>query len=330
MSINTEYFYERKSCPVCNTDSSKEFFRSPLSEGPVRELISDHYRQQGTVNWSLVSKTDYVICECQNCRLIYQKHVPTMSVLEDVYTRWIANEGLTRIEHDMLTLSQYRQISGEFEILFNMIGKKPGDITFLDYGFGHGRWARVARGMGAKVYATEIGDDKPRLAATLGVEMISEADIQGMKFDIVHTEQVFEHLTEPAETFRRLATATGGIFKMAVPRHFGVENLLKTKGMPTRSPFNKLVGGGKFSKEDMSYIALLPLEHLNTYSRTTADYLAKQNGMTIVSRTRQRTASIDTTSIKRLGRSLVGLGKVVAKQIQRDSGDYWIMRPARA
>ncbi len=41
----------------------------------------------------------------------------------------------------------------------------------LDYGMGYGRLARVARAFGATVFATEIGEDKHRLAATLGVQI---------------------------------------------------------------------------------------------------------------------------------------------------------------
>ena len=291
-------------------------------------MIEDHYRQQGTVNWKVTCGTEYLVHECANCKFIYQKYVPNSDVLEDLYSCWISKEGLTEIEHNMLTISNWRQIAGELEVLFHVTDKKAGDITFLDYGFGYGRWARVARGMGARVFATEIGDDKPRLASTLGIEMIDDRDIDRMKFDIVHTEQVFEHLTEPAETFKRLSHATLGIFKIAVPRHYNVQTLLRTKGMATQSPLNKVIAGQRLSREDRTYIALLPLEHLNLYAAETMEYLARMNGMRIVSRSRRRTLTIDTTDVDHFVRTLVkGLGTAVAKKIRTEANGYWVMRP---
>jgi hypothetical protein len=328
MTLNEAYFRERTRCPVCAGSSSEEVYRSPLSEPPIRLMIEDHYKEQGTVNWPLICGTDYVVLQCNNCKLIYQKYVPNDDVLEDLYSRWISKEGLTRFEHGMLTTPNFRQIAGELEYLFHMTGKKAGDISLLDYGFGHGRWARVARGMGARVFATEIGDDKPVLAATLGVEMIQDQDIDGMKFDIVHTEQVFEHLVDPAETFKRLARATNSIFKIAVPRHSNAPNLLRTKGMATSSPLNKLLAGHRLSREDETYLALLPLEHLNLYPRETVEYLASTNGLTIVSGKRRRTLTIDTTSAGNVLRSLAkGLGTAVVKEIRPRTGEYWVMQP---
>jgi hypothetical protein len=329
MTFNKAYFHERAKCPVCASASSTEIYKSLLSEAPVRNIIEDHYRQQGTVNWALIYGTEYLVCQCANCKFIYQKHVPNPVVLDDLYSRWISKEGLNKIEHDMLTISNFRQIAAELEFLFHMTGKNAGDISFLDYGFGYGRWARVARGMGARVFATEIGDDKRRLAATLGVEMIDDGDINSMKFDIVHTEQVFEHLTEPAEIFKRLTRATSGIFKMAIPRHSDAPTLLRTKGMATQSPLNKVIAGQRLSREDETYFALLPLEHLNVYPRETVEYLARTNGMMIVSGTRRRTLTIDTTGVGNFVRSLVkGVGTAVVKEIQRETGEYWVMRPA--
>ncbi len=58
-----------------------------------------------------------------------------------------------------------------------------------------------------------------------------------MSFDIVHTEQVLEHLIQPGRDFARLARATRCLFKVAVPARPNAASLLRAKGLAAESHY---------------------------------------------------------------------------------------------
>lgn len=323
-SVNEKFFSVRAACPVCGSIEVSQIYCCGLTDSPVRDFISSHYEQQGKVDWSLLEGTDFVLCACRACELVYQRNVPGDVVLNSIYNDVISPAFLERIEAERLTVDNFNQIAGELGVLFRMTGKAPSRIRFLDFGFGRGRWARVARAMGATVFATETGEEKKAIAAGIGVEIIADEAIDGMRFDIVHTEQVFEHLTDPATHFRRLAAVTDGIMKVAVPQHGDIGALLARKGMTSVSPFNdRLLKRRRLTGEDHDYVAIQPLEHLNAYARKTIDVLAAANGMRVVSRTRVGSVAVD---VGRLANSAVRVGAMLAKRFRADTG-YYLLRP---
>jgi hypothetical protein len=327
MSFNAEHFQLRERCPVCSAADNPDIYRCALTADPVRSFIATHYAPQGQVDWSLFQGTDYVLAECGGCGLIYQRAVPNAALLDALYNRMISPAFLEGVERERLTIDNFNQIAGETAVLLRMAGKPPSEVRWLDYGFGHGRWARVARAMGTQVYATEIGEEKKAAAAALGVRIVSDAEVDAMRFDVVHTEQVLEHLAEPGRDFARLAAVTAGILKVAVPRHRNLHALLAAKGMTPRSPIGRALRGEALSQEDDTYVAVQPLEHLNTFCARTMERLAADNRMRIVSRVRRAAVPIDLSDARRLRGSLVQLGKMAAKMIIRPDGGYYLFRP---
>ncbi|WP_342363200.1 class I SAM-dependent methyltransferase [Terrarubrum flagellatum] len=327
-SVNRAHFVERACCPACASVNTVEIYAAPLNEPPVRDFIASHYATQGEVNWSYLSGTDYVLDECADCELIFQRFIPNDALLNHIYCEMIDPEKLSRVENSRLTIDTFHRIAGEMDVLFRLAGKPPAEIRFLDYGYGHGRWARVARAMGAEVYATEIGEDKIASAAALGVRMIPDAEIDNMRFDIVHTEQVFVHLVDPAATFKRLAAVTDGIMKVAVPTQTRAKELVQSKGLTAASPFKKIVAGETLSRQDLTYISLQPLEHLNTYSVKTFERLCAAHGMRIISRTRRASIPLNIMTPKLALGSLKRAASMIAKTILPPVSAYFVMSPA--
>lgn len=323
MRIDPRYFRERKDCVVCGSPHREILFSAPMDQGTVRSFIASHFEQQGVIDWELLAGTDFELVQCRNCRLIYQVAEPTDAMMGVIYTRMIGHDFLARFERSKLSVDQFNVVAGEIAHLFRMVDKPPSEIRFLDYGMGHGRFARVARAMGATVYATEIGHEKARIAAELGIHIIPEKAIDDERFDIIHTEQVFEHLTAPGETFRRLAAVTDGVMKVAVPVVGPIAKVLRKKGMATESPFAR----GNRRPHDDIYAAIQPLEHLNIFPRAAIDYLARANNMQVVSRTRGGAAAVDISSPTRLLGSMKELGRVTARAIVRRDRGYNLLRP---
>jgi hypothetical protein len=298
-----------------------------LDSGTLREFIESHYRLQGSVNWSYLKQAQFELSHCAVCDLIFQTNAPTDKLLTHLYTEMISPEYLEYLEVQSFSTTEFMRTAGELAVLFRLTRKPPLEVTFLDYGFGWGRWGRVARAMGATVYATEIGEDKKELARSLGVTVLEDAEIDGRQFDIVHTEQVAEHLVEPGRDFQRLAAATGCVLKVAVPARGRIKELLLTRGMPAVSPFCRTHAGGRAERTDDAYNSVHPLEHLNAFSGATMKWLARANNLRIVSRVRHRISALDLTGIGPFAKSAFGITKQAGKMmIQPDMG-YYLFRP---
>lgn len=279
------------------------------------------------VDWSLLADADFEVRHCRRCDLIYQNNVPGDALLKEIYTRMISPESLGQYERDLLTLDNFQRIAGEFATIFRQLDKPIPDIRMLDYGMGMGRWARVARGIGAKVYATEIGDDKYALGSALGIEMLKEQEIDGKTFDFVHTEQVCEHLVHPGRDFARLAKtlAPGGLFKVAVPYRGKLERILREGRLSDRALF-ATAGARDIPGDAEASGAIQPLEHLNAFSARTIDWLARDNGLEIVAQVRRRSVAIDTGSIGGMASGFKRLGVELTKAAIRLRIGYYLLR----
>jgi 2-polyprenyl-3-methyl-5-hydroxy-6-metoxy-1,4-benzoquinol methylase len=326
----TAGFDVRPCCPVCGSRNTLRLYAAPYRDEPVRSLVASNYAEQGIVDWPLLEAAEFVVVQCRRCDLVYQSNVPDDALLEVIYTRMISSAALDMSERALLTLDNFQRIAGEFSALFERVGKPPAEIRMLDFGMGHGRWARVARGMGATVYATEIGEEKKRLGRSLGIEMIEDAEIDGMDFDLIHTEQVMEHLVHPGRDFARLARALRprGVLKIAIPYRGRLDTLLPKRGMPRVALY--AAGGARAMPGDMeAFAAVQPLEHLNAFSRETIAWLATESGLEIVGETRRRSVSIDTDGPAALVRGAKRLSIELAKAAMRHRiGYYLLQRPA--
>ena len=89
----------------------------------------------------------------------------------------------------------------------------------LDYGSGRGRWARAALSEGFRVVAYEPSVERGGEVAPPFHLVHSEADLAGMHFDVIHLEQVLEHVPDPLETLMRLKVYCGSqtLIRITVP-----------------------------------------------------------------------------------------------------------------
>jgi SAM-dependent methyltransferase len=326
--FNQRYFSSRDECPVCGSNQYKIIYSCSLTSDPIRGMISTHYRCQGLINWEYLEGTDYTICDCTNCELIYQRNIPNDVVLNQIYNVMISPVFLKKFETSLLTVGNFENIANELGALFRRISKHPTQALVLDYGFGYGRWARVAVAMGAKVFATEISPEKISFAQTIGVEIIDDGAISEMRFDLIHAEQVFEHLTHPRQVFERLASALapGGVMIVGVPRQGKIRRLLKQYGMidwsPLEGAWNPDVGkrGGRRYQD---YNCIIPLEHLNAFSRKAIETLGNNSDLRLLSQLRRQVIPLHLSNVSAMGQSVVELSKTFATpMLRRESGSY--------
>jgi SAM-dependent methyltransferase len=336
IACNSAYFVPREACPVCEGVNAVALHCSSYVENPVRDFVESHYRDQGVVNFSYLDGTDFVLCDCPDCGTLYQRNVPNDFLLGKIYNEMSSPKSVFQRAMRDLTIAEFEAISGELTELFLRVAKPPRDIRFLDYGFGYGSWARVAVALGAHVYATEISPDKIAYAKEIGVKILSEQEWPDLEFDIVHTEQVFEHLPQPAREFRRLAklVAPGGIMKVAVPPARNIRKLLKASGMSSTSPLERVWRSEterKRARESANYMCVVPLEHLNVFSVRSMQALARREKLALLSTVRKQAVPLSIFGAGRLRQTSKDFAKVIAKVtlrtlLRRDSGYYLFKR----
>jgi SAM-dependent methyltransferase len=106
-------------------------------------------------------------------------------------------------------------------------------------------------------------------AGRFGITTLSWEELPEHRFDLVNTEQVFEHLPDPRNAITTLAASLnpGGLLKISVPRG--------------RNSTRRIAKGDWSAPKESSHSLnpVAPLEHLNCYSRTAVSQLAGHAGL---------------------------------------------------
>ncbi|HVZ01281.1 MAG TPA: class I SAM-dependent methyltransferase [Dongiaceae bacterium] len=334
-ACNGAYFVARTACPVCLSRNARTLYAGSYTEDPVKSFVLSHYKGQGTVNLDYLAGTDFIVDECGDCGTVYQRHVPNDLLLDKIYNEFISQDTLYPRAMRNLTLPRFEFRAGELIELFSLLPKRPGEVRFLDYGFGYGSWSRIAVAMGAEVCATEISAEKIAYGSAIGVKMVDEAALAGMQFDIVHTEQVFEHLLDPHGDFLKLGrlVAPGGIMKVSVPPAGNIRGLLAARGMSAVSPLVsdwQSPAERRAAEANAGYMCIVPLEHVNVLTEKGVRLLAREAGLRLIGTVRQQAVPVSTASAGRFIRSLKELGRAAARvalrRLARRDWGYYVLR----
>src|SRR5690606_33840620 len=138
-----------------------------------------------------------------------------------------------------------------------------------DFGAGTGLWLQVAAALGCRTSAAEIGAGAAASLAQAGHQVFNPAALPSNQFDLINTEQVFEHLVDPRGLAIELARALrpGGILRISVPNGSDVRALLAAPNWTAR----------KGSEGSLNAVA--PLEHLNCFDHRSLLRLGSEAGL---------------------------------------------------
>ena len=269
--MNNKWFERRNNCPACLSDKFIEIYENRFDEDPIRRYLENFYTPQGRVEFACLADASYILCECSNCRLIFQREIPNKYLLERLYEHWI-DPKIAFDQHKRKDLEYYSSFAKEIMLVITLLDKIPSTLKVFDYGMGWGSWAQMAKAFGCDTYGAELSTDRIEHAKKNGIHIISWTEIPRNKFDFINTEQVFEHIPEPLATLRHLKSALkdGGLFKISVPNTKNIDKRL------ARMDWNAKAG----SKFNLNAVA--PLEHINCYKEYTLEKMAAEAGMRVV------------------------------------------------
>ena len=80
---------ERKNCPICSESKFKTIFSLPYKN---ISFLKNYYEDRINPYLNELEKHDYVISECLNCSLIFQKYIPNENFAEQLYEKIIDDD----------------------------------------------------------------------------------------------------------------------------------------------------------------------------------------------------------------------------------------------
>jgi hypothetical protein len=257
---------ERPHCPVCVAPPERTLYRSDFGAPPIRDYLFGFYPGFTEDDLKLLAGAEFLLELCSRCTLIWQRFAPDGDLLTRIYEVWdVEQGGLQR--HD--NIAYQRATAEEILLVLELAGRRPSDVSVLDFGMGWGRWPRLAAALGCRAYGVELAHEQAAFAATQGVAVQTLEQLAADTFYFINTEQVFEHLVDPGGTAQQLARSLtpDGWLKVSVPDGADIERRLRHADWtaPRTSP--------------RSLNAVAPLEHLNCFSRTALDALGTGAGL---------------------------------------------------
>lgn len=267
--MKNKYFYEREKCPACDSTVFQRLYRKSYDKPPISDYLNSFYSSQGGVDFKYLMNVDYILCECHECGLIFQKEIPDDSLMEVLYEKWIDPKKAlySHQKNDELGFCTY--YAQEISTIIAHLGKKPSELNFFDFGMGWGKWALMAKGFGCKSYGTELSEERKKYAMSNGIVFVEWNDIPKYNFDFINTEQVFEHVANPLNTLIYLKDALkeDGILKISVPTANDISRRLKIMDWKA----------AKGTKNSLNPVA--PLEHINYFRRKSLIIMTSLAGM---------------------------------------------------
>ena len=268
-AMSNQYFVTRAACPVCTSLRGKTLLALDYCQSPLRDYLTSFYGAQGTVEFEYLEDAQYVLEECPDCNLIYQKQIPNDELMFRLYEKWLdPHRVFDKFEHSY-PLSYYADYARVIHDVAAYKDRLPATLKVLDFAMGWGNWAMMAKAFGCDVYGSELSPQRIAHAQESGIKIISWDQIPLHQFDFINTDQVLEHVADPAGTLAHLkrALTPDGVIRVCVPDGRQIVSKL-------RAP---IWTADKASPDSLNAVA--PLEHINCFTNTSLRRLGETAGL---------------------------------------------------
>jgi 2-polyprenyl-3-methyl-5-hydroxy-6-metoxy-1,4-benzoquinol methylase len=165
-------------CPVCNSNETR------LYKSITREYRSVPYALD--------------VRKCNECGLVFLGALPDISYDES----YLVLEGVVTLENEFSQFHAKERMAAITGVV------SPPDKNFLDIGIGDGLVLSVAESSGYDTFGLDVNPDGVararkhyKLRANVSLEPFERA-FEGVTFDIIHMNEVIEHVTEPMALLR--------------------------------------------------------------------------------------------------------------------------------
>jgi SAM-dependent methyltransferase len=256
----------RASCPACGSGVRGIIAELPYDSPPISVHLREFYANNPGCDFAALAGATFRLADCRDCQCIYQVDLPDAAYLEHFYARGLYG---TPAAQGPLDPYQVEQSVRELMMVVRFLQPRVPRPRVLDFGTGDGAWARLAAAAGTQAHACDLSTHAFPQLGRLGITCHPPGELPAATFDLINTEQVFEHLAAPLAELERLARALkpGGVLKIGVPWDAQLRTKLAAPDWlaPKNSP--------------ASLNAVAPIEHLNHFEPQSLVRLAARAGL---------------------------------------------------
>lgn len=241
----------------------------------MKSFLKNYYK--GRIDINLLKEFQYILKECNHCKLIFQQFIPDHNFSEKLYEDIIDKED-SLLKKDNFEKKNYKKLSYEINLINNIFKKKPKDISILEFGAGWGFWLNYLKIRGYNVHGYEVSESRINFMTQNKINVLTNIDNINNKFDFIFSEQTFEHISNPKEmllSLSKILKEEGYIF-LRFPSAF----LFKPKLNKSYKPNN-----------DCAH----PLEHINLFKKNSFKAMVSDTNLEIISLKSKFSFSIKNT-----------------------------------
>ena len=254
---------KRISCPTCNKQNFKRMFSLPYNSEKIVNFLKTYYKN--SLNIIELNRYEYTLLECLNCSLIFQEQIPDEEFSIKLYES-IIDQDESLLKKQDFEKNFNKKLSFEMNLIKNIFNKNSKDIFILEFGAGWGFWSKYAQDNNFNVSAFEVSKKRIEFMQKNKIQIESNIDNSKYKYDLIYSEETFEHISDPRDTIIRLSglLKNGGYFLLRFPSTFLFKLKLNKKYIPT---------------SDCAH----PLEHINLFNKKSFNFMLEDTDLEIIS-----------------------------------------------
>lgn len=265
-------FRRRERCILCYSQNLVMIWEGSFQDPVLRAEIEKGCYSGDPLSY--LENATFQRKRCDECGMTFQSDILTDDWLRVLYGEWISAHQIDSLEasRDFSALETAQQNIKHCLRLKKMLGNAVSQPPrVLDFGCGDGSFLRAASLLGFEAVGIDFSESRQERNRKLGaVSLYCDFDdllknsCTSNQFDAATLFQVLEHLAEPLETLKGIASqlSTHGILIVEVPDCRGVGDV------PT-------------SADD--YQMIDPLEHINHFTPDSLSLMAQQAGFVPIS-----------------------------------------------
>lgn len=266
------FLEKRDSCPVCASKEGRLIYELSYEDQELSDYLVKFYDIEREEVFSYLQGEFFRVISCDQCKLVYQQDIPTSEMMDILYEKWIDP---STSYHDSVNLrppSFFKRLANEHHALLKYFNQSPDRLHFFDFGMGWGTWCKMGHGFGIKTYGAELSAARQAHCKEYGIEVVDLSDVGNHQFEVINTDQVFEHLANPFEILSQLVAGLrpGGLVHIFVPNGFDIQRRLQKANWSLDK------------HHPMSLNPIAPLEHINCFNQESLVHLGKRLSLKLI------------------------------------------------
>ena len=252
---------ERVNCPYCRKIDFKSLYIKNYNSNILKTFLSNYYKNKEIID--ILKLDTYEIVECIKCRGLFQKYIPNEELSYYLYEKLISPKDSFNQKKNIIT-TNYKEYTLDAKIIKKLIKKNNNEIKILEFGCGWGFWTKFMKELNFDVETVEISDSRIDYLEKNGIQNYRNINNINKKFDLIFSNQAFEHISDPLQTLNNLKNKLN-------------ENGFMFHKFPSSFLFKSRLTKNYKPKKDCAH----PLEHINILNYKCFQTMCDKNNLKI-------------------------------------------------